>query len=148
VARSIARCAKKEPNNPPYDTRNAWGAPSPLLSPAPSTLTPDRLMAFIRTPWEALISWLARMEPSRREIFLAALALVLLFAVGTAGYVLLEGWSVADGFYMTFITLSTIGFQEVSPPVRCRSVFYLRARDHRHRDPQLRRRPLRPASPR
>ncbi|MCS4200839.1 potassium channel family protein [Salinibacter ruber] len=72
-------------------------------------------MAFIRTPWEALISWLARMEPSRREIFLAALALVLLFAVGTAGYVLLEGWSVADGFYMTFITLSTIGFQEVSP---------------------------------
>ncbi|WP_263784713.1 potassium channel family protein [Salinibacter grassmerensis] len=72
-------------------------------------------MAFIRTPWEALIAWLARMDPSRREIFLAVLALLLLFAVGTAGYVLLEEWSVADGLYMTFITLSTIGFQEVKP---------------------------------
>jgi len=72
-------------------------------------------MALNRTPWEVLISWLARMEPSRREIFLAVLPLLLLFAVGTAGYVLLEEWPVTDGLYMTFITLSTIGFQEVNP---------------------------------
>ena len=72
-------------------------------------------MPLVRTPWEALISWLARMEPSRREIFLAVFALLLLFATGTVGYVLLEGWSVTDGLYMTFITLSTIGFQEVNP---------------------------------
>jgi voltage-gated potassium channel len=72
-------------------------------------------MALFRTPWEALISWLARMEPSRREIFLAVFALMSLFAVGTAGYVGIEGWSVTDGLYMTFITLSTIGFQEVNP---------------------------------
>lgn len=70
-------------------------------------------MAALRTPWEALIDWLARMDPSRREILLAGLALVLLFTIGTAGYALLEGWTVVDGIYMTFITLSTIGFQEV-----------------------------------
>lgn len=64
-------------------------------------------------PWDALLGWLARMDPSRREILLASLALLVLFAVGTGGYIYLEGWSWMDGFYMTFITLSTIGFQEV-----------------------------------
>lgn len=53
------------------------------------------------------------MEPSRREILLAGVALILLFAVGTTGYSMLEGWTLAEGFYMTFITLSTIGFEEV-----------------------------------
>lgn len=70
-------------------------------------------MASIPNPWEALLSWLVRMEPSRREILLAGLALVVLFVVGTTGYALFEGWTVVDGIYMTFITLSTIGFQEV-----------------------------------
>ncbi|MFB6273548.1 MAG: TrkA family potassium uptake protein [Salinibacter sp.] len=70
-------------------------------------------MAPIRNLWEALISWLAQMDSSRREMLLAGLALLLLSAVGTTGYALLEGWTMVDGLYMTFITLSTIGFQEV-----------------------------------
>lgn len=70
-------------------------------------------MAVLRAPWEVLMGWLARMDPSRREIFLASLALLLLFLAGTTGYTFLEGWSWMDGLYMTFITLSTIGFQEV-----------------------------------
>lgn len=65
------------------------------------------------SPWEALLDWLARMDPSRREIFLASLALLVLFGIGTIGYTVLEGWSWMDGLYMTFITFSTIGFQEV-----------------------------------
>lgn len=72
-------------------------------------------MAFsvLGSPWEALLDWLARMDPSRREIFLASLALLVLFFIGTSGYAVLEDWSWMDGLYMTFITLSTIGFQEV-----------------------------------
>ena len=66
-------------------------------------------------PWDLLLGWLARMDPSRREILLASLALLVLFAVGTFGYGLLEGWTWMDGLYMTFITLSTIGFQEIQP---------------------------------
>ena len=50
-----------------------------------------------------------------RELFLGALALVVLFTVGTAGYVVVEGWPAMDAFYMTFITLTTIGFGEVRP---------------------------------
>ncbi|MFB6247641.1 MAG: TrkA family potassium uptake protein [Salinibacter sp.] len=68
---------------------------------------------FVGDPWDALLGWLARMDPSRREILLASLALLVLFVVGTSGYSLLEGWSWMDGLYMTFITLSTIGFQEI-----------------------------------
>ena len=34
-------------------------------------------------------------------------------AIGTLGYVVLEGWSVSDALYMTVITLTTEGFREV-----------------------------------
>ena len=70
-------------------------------------------MASVPNPSEAFIRWLVRMDPSRREIMIASLSLVLLLAIGTAGYVALEGWSWMDGFYMSFITLTTIGFQEI-----------------------------------
>ena len=33
--------------------------------------------------------------------------------VGTAGYVWVEGWSVGDSLYMTVITLTAVGYQEV-----------------------------------
>ncbi len=35
--------------------------------------------------------------------------------LGTLGYSLLEGWPLVDAFYMTIITLSTVGFGEVRP---------------------------------
>ncbi len=34
-------------------------------------------------------------------------------AVGTAGYMLLAGWSIGDALYMTVISLTTVGFREV-----------------------------------
>lgn len=52
---------------------------------------------------------------SRRELALGAAAITTLLTVGTVGYMALEGWSVMDAFYMTVITLTTIGFAEVGP---------------------------------
>src|SRR5437762_6350240 len=43
-------------------------------------------------------------------------ALVMLGAIivgGTVGYVVIEGWKVWDAFYMTIITVTTVGYREV-----------------------------------
>jgi voltage-gated potassium channel len=41
--------------------------------------------------------------------------LLIVMAVGTAGYHFIEGWPWFDGFYMVVTTLTTIGYQEVHP---------------------------------
>lgn len=43
------------------------------------------------------------------------LVLALVLAVGTIGYVLIEGWHIWDAFYMTVTTVATVGFREVHP---------------------------------
>jgi voltage-gated potassium channel len=57
-----------------------------------------------------------RLSPGRRRLTGPVLALVLLVLVtagGTLGYVVLEGWSWWDSFYMTAITVTTVGYREV-----------------------------------
>ncbi len=48
---------------------------------------------------------------------LASVTGLLLFSLlaGTAGYTLIEGWPPFDAFYMTVITLATIGYGETNP---------------------------------
>jgi voltage-gated potassium channel len=50
----------------------------------------------------------------RRAILLAGLLLFTLCA-GTAGFRIIEGYSLFDAFYMTLITVTTVGYQEVHP---------------------------------
>ena len=40
--------------------------------------------------------------------------MLLLVLIGSLGYIILEGWSAVDAFYMTVITLSTVGFGEAN----------------------------------
>ncbi len=56
-----------------------------------------------------------RTDRSARQLGLAILILLFTILVGTAGFVLIEGWSVGDAFYMTIISLTTTGFREVRP---------------------------------
>ena len=48
-----------------------------------------------------------------RNLKLVAIALLVLFALGTTGFHLIEGWSWFDSFYMVLITVTTIGYTEV-----------------------------------
>ena len=49
------------------------------------------------------------------KVLWIGLAIVLLSAIGTIGYHLLEGWSWLDSLYMVVITFSSIGYGEVHP---------------------------------
>jgi voltage-gated potassium channel len=41
------------------------------------------------------------------------LIVLVVIALGTAGYIVVDGWSFEDSLYMTVITLTTVGFREV-----------------------------------
>ncbi|GAB6905613.1 TrkaA2: Trk system potassium uptake protein trkA homolog [Desulfosarcina cetonica] len=47
------------------------------------------------------------------HLTISILLSLLLFGVGTAGYMLIEGWNLGDAMYMTLITLATVGYGEV-----------------------------------
>jgi voltage-gated potassium channel len=55
------------------------------------------------------------MKPVRRRLLRIAVAILLTIAVGTAGFTLVEHWTLFDSFYMTLITITTVGYQEVHP---------------------------------
>ncbi len=58
-----------------------------------------------------------------RQLRLAVTLLALVLAVGTAGYVLIEGWNAWDAFYMTVISITTAGYEEVHQLSRAGQVF-------------------------
>lgn len=48
-----------------------------------------------------------------RPFLAITILLGAMVSIGTAGYMLIEGWPMLDSLYMTMITLSTIGYGEV-----------------------------------
>jgi voltage-gated potassium channel len=50
-----------------------------------------------------------------RRVTLIAILLAFTIAMGTAGFVWIEHYPVFDAFYMTLITISTVGYGEVHP---------------------------------
>ncbi len=50
-----------------------------------------------------------------KRLLVGLLLLVVLFFIGVAGYVYIEGYRLLDAVFMTVITVTTVGFQEVYP---------------------------------
>jgi voltage-gated potassium channel len=50
-----------------------------------------------------------------REVSLLFAGIFSLLTIGTCGFRVIEGWSYFDSFYMTVITLATVGFGETHP---------------------------------
>jgi voltage-gated potassium channel len=50
---------------------------------------------------------------TKRRLITVSIVLVIVFLFGTIGYQVIEKWGMLDAFYMTLITLTTIGYAEV-----------------------------------
>ena len=62
-------------------------------------------------------------KESARLLWFSLLAIAMVVTLGTAGYMVVEGWGALDSLFMTVITLSTIGFEEVHPLDKSGQVF-------------------------
>ncbi|RME65925.1 MAG: potassium channel protein, partial [Nitrospirae bacterium] len=51
----------------------------------------------------------------RQKAILSFTLVFLVISAGTLGYHIIEGWKLFESFYMTIITLTTVGFEEVYP---------------------------------
>jgi len=50
-----------------------------------------------------------------KHVLISTLLLFTLIGFGSAGYMIIENWSLSDSLYMTIITLTTVGYGEVNP---------------------------------
>jgi len=50
-----------------------------------------------------------------RKVYIALLLLITILFVGITGFIIIEGYTLGEAFYMTVITISTVGFNEVRP---------------------------------
>src|SRR5438270_13679455 len=64
-----------------------------------------------------------RMEHPLLRFRLAFTLLAIVIVVGVAGYMLINGWSFLDSFYMVIITISTVGYTEVHPQAQAGRIF-------------------------
>ncbi len=58
-----------------------------------------------------------------RELRVIFVSILLIVIIGTAGYMIIEGWNFLDSFFMTIISISTVGFNEVHPLNNAGKVF-------------------------
>ncbi|HIC85832.1 MAG TPA: two pore domain potassium channel family protein, partial [Desulfobacterales bacterium] len=52
---------------------------------------------------------------SKSRFKIAIVLCAILLGGGTVGYMLIDGYPLLDGFYMTLITVTTVGFGEIKP---------------------------------
>lgn len=53
------------------------------------------------------------MKGLRKKLLISLLMITSIVAFGTIGYMSIEGWTFLDAFYMTIITLASVGYKEV-----------------------------------
>src|SRR5579863_3225354 len=50
-----------------------------------------------------------------RRVLLIAVLIAITLCIGTVGFHWIEGYPVFDAFYVTLITITTVGYQEIHP---------------------------------
>ena len=72
------------------------------------------LVRFVRTTWQSL------KDPKFQVLFFLV---VVMLATGTLFYRQSEGWSLLDSLYFSVITLTTVGYGDLSPSTAAGKVF-------------------------
>jgi len=54
-------------------------------------------------------------DPKFQRLLSHSIILILLIGIGTAGFMLVEGWDVLDSLFMSVTTIATVGYGEVHP---------------------------------
>lgn len=55
------------------------------------------------------------MNDFQRQVSISILVFLIIIPVGTVGFTVLEGWSLIESFYATVITISTVGYGDLTP---------------------------------
>ena len=63
------------------------------------------------------------MSQFKRRLIYIALAISAILAIGTVGFIWIAGYPPFDAFYMTLITMTTVGYQEIHPLSQAARVF-------------------------
>ena len=63
------------------------------------------------------------MTSSTKHLITSVLLTIVIVSLGTAGYMIIEGWGIFDAVYMTVITISTVGYGEVHEISRIGQIF-------------------------
>ena len=50
-----------------------------------------------------------------KRLIIALILLAIVIVAGSLGYMAIEGWGILDSFYMTIITIASVGYMEVNP---------------------------------
>ena len=59
----------------------------------------------------------------KRQIIPPIITMIFVISSGMIGYTLIEKWSLFDSLYMTIVTLTTVGFEEVHTLTRAGRIF-------------------------
>ncbi len=59
----------------------------------------------------------------KSKLTLSILLILSINAFGVVGYMIIEGWSFSDSLFMTLITLTTVGYEEVNELTRSGEIF-------------------------
>src|SRR5882672_10808497 len=60
---------------------------------------------------------------NNRRILLALAAVAIAIGFGTAGFFLIEGWSILDSLYVSAQTVTTVGYGDLTPATRNGRIF-------------------------